>query len=151
MSTLGRAMPEPGSVWRMTMMSFARQAVLARVAATLVALIVLGWQEVGAQAPASTPSPLQPERPALSTTPFWPFEGGPAGTGADDPAAPWAENAALKERVKRLEEEQRATRNLVEQLRNPAGQGDGSDTPPDGAARPAVRAAGRPFHPGQPR
>ena len=100
----------------MTGISLARRAVLARVAATLVAFIVLGWQEVGAQAPASTPSPLQPEPPALSTTHFWPYEGGPAGAGADDPAASWAENAALKERVKRLEKEQRATRDLVEQL-----------------------------------
>ena len=115
------------------MKSLARLAVLARVAATLVAFILLGWQEVGAQPPASTPSPLQPERPALSPTSYWLFEGGPAVPGADDPAAPWAENAALKERLKRLEEEERATRALVEQLRNPAGQGGGYDRPPDAA------------------
>ena len=127
------------------MMSLSRPAVLARVAATLGALIVLGWQEVGAQAPASTPPPLQSEQAALPTTPFWPCEGGSEGTGAADPAAPWAENAALKDRVKRLEQEQQATRNLVEQLRNPAGPGDGYDKWLDGAppgqpsAQPDVR------------
>jgi hypothetical protein len=92
----------------MAAMRLTRQAVLARVAATLVVLIVPVWQEVGAQAP--------------------------AGARADDPAAGWAENAALKERVKRLEEEHRATRDLVEQLRNPAGQGAVSDSSLDGAA-----------------
>jgi hypothetical protein len=114
------------------MKSLARQAVLARGTATLVALILLGWQEVGAQAPPSLP-PIQPEQPALPTVPVRQFEAGPPGTRADNPAALSAENAALKERLKHLEEEQRATRELVEQLRNPAGQGGGYHMPPDAA------------------
>jgi hypothetical protein len=56
----------------------------------------------------------------------------PATDGTDSPV-PWAENAALKARVKRLEEEQRAMRALFEKLSNQSGQSNGGSLWMDGA------------------
>ncbi len=117
------------------------------VTAILQGLVGANWARAQTQQPSPQPAPAAqraiPAQPAGPSEVFpdgWSTNSRPVFEG-DDPEASSAANAALKERVKRLEEEQRATRDLLEQIRNTPGQSDRGygwidGPPPDQQAAP---------------